>query len=545
MTSKKRHQSKKFFGSILLILACNISLTGQCFDVFYNKGQRLAKEDNFENAISQFRAAARCSDITVQQRKVLDVALEEAQTGYVTSINLARKKAEKAQKEAEEQARIAKKQLIITEGNRISFLADQELATGDPKDGLALAYRAYSMVDSMLIPKVKLSFGDAVFKNYAQILDANGSSQMDVLLSDKADFALARTDTKELILWDLENAEMKKLPGVEHHVYSMAFSPDGTKIFAGLSNGNILSWTLDGQFKEELEGHEAEVSGLEFSEDGRYMLSWSRDGSVQLWDMQENKSISLAENNAPMASAFFSSNVFPVITYALDGTVSLWNHSGNLMAELKHDASIYGVDLSADGSAILTCSADGFAKLWNESGQLETIFDHKGQLVTTAKFLPGSERILTTSGEGSIRIWNTSGKVLNEETNLGKFIYHSDVNQDGHILSSLDDYSILLWNPEADHKKILRQHAGRIRVLQFSQDGKHILSGSEDGAIKIWDLKGDVVLNMRDDKHRFNKAYLSHDDKWVIGILSDGSVVITPMPSNLYQEFKNNVRSVP
>jgi WD40 repeat protein len=68
----------------------------------------------------------------------------------------------------------------------------------------------------------------------------------------------------------------------------MAFSPSGTLLALGRSDGNVrLVDTTTGLPVAELKGHTASVTSLAFSEDGRWLTTASSDGTIRLWGVGE------------------------------------------------------------------------------------------------------------------------------------------------------------------------------------------------------------------------------------------------------------------
>jgi WD40 repeat protein len=65
---------------------------------------------------------------------------------------------------------------------------------------------------------------------------------------------------------------------------TLAFSPDGTLLATGESDGTITLWDVKTrQALGILKGHRAAISHLAFSPDGRVLLSSSNDGTLRLW----------------------------------------------------------------------------------------------------------------------------------------------------------------------------------------------------------------------------------------------------------------------
>jgi WD40 repeat protein len=73
---------------------------------------------------------------------------------------------------------------------------------------------------------------------------------------------------------------------------SVAFSPDGTSLVAGLKDGTIVSWEL-ATWREQYvrRGHGATVYGLAFSPDGRTLASGGWDRLVKLWDARTGREL--------------------------------------------------------------------------------------------------------------------------------------------------------------------------------------------------------------------------------------------------------------
>jgi WD40 repeat protein len=67
-------------------------------------------------------------------------------------------------------------------------------------------------------------------------------------------------------------------------VKSVAFSPDGALLAAGLFDGSLELWDPStDEVLNKLTGHTNAVSGLAFSPDGSTLASSSYDGTIRIW----------------------------------------------------------------------------------------------------------------------------------------------------------------------------------------------------------------------------------------------------------------------
>ena len=116
------------------------------------------------------------------------------------------------------------------------------------------------------------------------------------------------------------------------NVYSVAFSPDGTRIATGSYGATAKVW--DAQSGKELltlKGHSSSVNSVSFSPDGKRIVTGSYDDTAKVWDAQSGK---------------------------------------ELLTLKGHSQSVNSVALSPDGTRIVTGSCDATAKVWDaQSGK--------------------------------------------------------------------------------------------------------------------------------------------------------------------------------
>jgi WD40 repeat protein len=122
------------------------------------------------------------------------------------------------------------------------------------------------------------------------------------------------------------------LPATTAEVRSVAISPDGRHVAAGLRYGTIKVWDSS-DWKERLsfQGHQSDVWSVAFSPDGKVLASgdgdWNRGGFVKLWEVAGGKPMARFQHTGEVLSVAFSPDGKRIAAGAADQTVKVWNVS--------------------------------------------------------------------------------------------------------------------------------------------------------------------------------------------------------------------------
>ena len=73
--------------------------------------------------------------------------------------------------------------------------------------------------------------------------------------------------------------------GILVGVWSVSFSPDGTKVASGSMDKTVKLWDVtSGECLQTLEGHSDYVNSVSFSPDGTKVASGSYDKTIKIWE---------------------------------------------------------------------------------------------------------------------------------------------------------------------------------------------------------------------------------------------------------------------
>lgn len=174
--------------------------------------------------------------------------------------------------------------------------------------------------------------------------------------------------THTALLWDFQTvAQVAAFDDATDAITQLEFSPDGTRLAAVVTSGDLLVWSVDapqtpllaeadtgaraiayssnrqflavgrssgaidvldannGILVTTLNGHLGAINDLAFSPDNRLLASVSDDGTVRLWNTQSDANITTLEINAtlPASQVAFASTGNLIVVSVEDGTLSL------------------------------------------------------------------------------------------------------------------------------------------------------------------------------------------------------------------------------
>jgi WD40 repeat protein len=330
------------------------------------------------------------------------------------------------------------------------------------------------------------------------------------------------SDASRVRLWDLTDPpEEPGLAGTyTGTVYTLAFSPDDSRLAAACRDGFIRLWnTSDLAAAPIVLSTEGWSPILGFSPDGKWLVNGSDRGTVHLWNLTETEAEpSLLQGHRDrVTAADFSSDGRRLATSSADGTVRVWD-LGDLPAEpliLRGDEpQILDVAFSSNGRWLATgqgTSAGGSgdvypARLWDLSDpslQPTLLPGHK-ENVSYVAFSPDGRWLATapaTDFDTDVRLWEVADPESPPILLQGheEMILDMAFSPDGRWLATASaDDTAHLWdmaNPQAE-PVVLRGHGEMVIDLAFGPDSRWLVTGSRDNTARAWRVRQDDLMGL-------------------------------------------------
>jgi WD40 repeat protein len=336
--------------------------------------------------------------------------------------------------------------------------------------------------------------------------------------------------TALLLRWNLQ-----KIATTDAQIRAVAFSPSGTRIISGDSDGTLRLWDANtGQpIGDRLTGHSGGVSSVAFSPDSARIVAGSSGtgsgvGILRLWDAKTGQPVgaSLQGISGVVTSVAFSNSGSLIVSGDSHGTLRLWDAStrqpvGEPLQGNEYSA-VLRVAFSPDNSRILAALDDGTVFLWDADTRQRIGEPMKGPSGkwSSAAFNSGGNRIAFGGWDGTLSLWDlTSHQAIGEVKGSGEGVLSVAFSPDGsRIVSGGLDSTLRLWDASTSQQigEPLRGHEGGVFSVAFSPDGSRILSGGDDTTVRLWDAETDQMVGKPLHEGGVSSVAFSHDGSHIV-----------------------------
>jgi WD40 repeat protein len=317
----------------------------------------------------------------------------------------------------------------------------------------------------------------------------------------------------------------------------IAFSPDNQKL-AVLGNDNVVRiWDVGtGEVIQALFGHiirgeadgirttELPVNDLAWSPDGTKLVTGGSDGTARLWDVASGQQIGRLEHDAPVRVVSWSPDGRIIATITSDevdglGHIHVWEANSQTKIWSKGNAIVRVADLifSPDSSkiAIGGWAGSGGTQIWDaangDSLDWLALSDRVLYVGDLAWSFDNTSIITAAENEGTVHVWDAIvfGPAIDNFIELVQNVHRRGIQQiallppDGSLLATLsDDGELRLWSlagngriqdPATPLPPELAQgyadapspYNGKRQFLTVSPDGKRLALVTDEQVIRI------------------------------------------------------------
>jgi hypothetical protein len=231
-------------------------------------------------------------------------------------------------------------------------------------------------------------------------------------------YAVATAGRTIHIVWneqsELTAAELISMPT---EIRSLALSPDGEYVAAGLADGRVMVYSFQTERCYPLRSHTAAVLQVAFSADSRQLASYSDDHRVLIWNLTTLRDISLQSTAKEMLLERDSTSLvlgwqdsqLQVAEIYQNGRVQLRSLPETTPMVLNDQGNTLALALSADIRYLVISNRDRAVRLWDcETGAMIEVIDLLE--LPALMVLSRDAHLLLTNTRSQVQLWDMTNK---------------------------------------------------------------------------------------------------------------------------------------
>jgi WD40 repeat protein len=259
---------------------------------------------------------------------------------------------------------------------------------------------------------------------------------------------------------------------------SMATSPDGALVAAGLADGGVGVSPADGAGPVRVlrvEGGGQRTNAIAFAPAGELVLSAGHGGELRIYSLRGAPARVEHLGDAPIAALAVSPRGDVAAAGGLDGRLWLVDLRGGAPPrEVPHGGALLHVAFSPDGQRLATACADGFLRILSTAGAPLARVATPGGAVLRVRWSPRGDVLAAGSEDGVARVYGPGGEgPLRTLGAPGGWLGDVAFDPAGRLALGSSDGTVLVEaTPGAPPLRL--SHRGPAHALAFSRDGSRL-----------------------------------------------------------------------
>lgn len=349
---------------------------------------------------------------------------------------------------------------------------------------------------------------------------------------------------------------------------AMAFSPDGTRLITGCSDGVARVWNTRTWEREFFMRHGAWIEAVAFSPDGSLAITGGRDGIARLWNPATGRIAggTMRHGGAVKSASLIAADPPVLLTLSEDRVIRKWllKRTGSLLRELRPRVWAFAFAISPAADRVFAARTDQLGMLWDPAtgSQVGPDLVLEGA-ATGSSFSPDGSVVAVLELGGRVSLWDArsggllgrhalpgdvagthlfvmtgrdEGVVSDERRALRKWVVgksalervafpHDAIvlaaaaSRDARTLATIQGSKVIAWDLETANRHPWRcEHQETVLSAVFSADGRYLLTGGNDRTARMWDLATGEAFG-RPIRHDWGVP--------MVGISSDGRTIAT------------------
>lgn len=270
----------------------------------------------------------------------------------------------------------------------------------------------------------------------------------------------------------------------------------------GLSS---LAWAQEASYVIKRQDFKVSLSSINFSPDGSLLLAGFSDGSFSIMDPESFlPSLEVASAHHKAVNAIDMPPKMDFFLTAGHSSIKIWDRKGEHLFDWnKHATSIWNAEISKDGLWAVSSAYNKTFLLWdvNKNELVEALRGHEDICLATC-ISPDNRLIASGSNDLSIKLWDLeSRQVISTMHGPSEDIYDLEFSPDSRLLVVCSkDKSVRLYDVlESKLLHLLKGHSEMVMEAEFSPDGRFLITGSADHSVILWDVEsGEKIYQFLD-----------------------------------------------